>query len=794
VVPTKLLHLSGSIADNRKVNVVRRTLIAALIPCVLAVLPAGAGAADLPADGTLSPDLAKLAQPSVRSLSRRAQANLLDVAPSGPGSLVRDRGRVLVEVRFDGGALARLDALRNAGAQIVAASRRYQSVTASVSPADLRAVSKVAGVGSVTESLAPVVRAAGSCEGGSVISEGVEQLNVLNARQDLGFRGAGVTVGVLSDSYDTASEEAFGPGPIATHAPEDIQSNDLPGPASTCSGQQGKVNVIEEAPPAVAGEVHDEGRAMLQIVHDVAPHAGLAFATAFAGETAFAHNIEQLAKPVEAGGAGAKVIVDDVAYFEEPFFQDGPIADAIAKVSGEGVSYLTAAGNENIISEGHDIASWEAPEFRDAASCPPAVEEEQVGNASHCMDFDPEAGEDSGFGLTVKRESEVTVDLQWAEPWNGVTADLDAYLLSGGKIVASAKRNNVLFGKPVELLRWENQKTSAQEVELVINRCAGLCNPGTDPLAKPRLKFILMGGVTKSQYPVSGPVDTVGPTIYGHAGSTSAIAVGAVPAPAVGSNAPETYSSRGPAKHFFGPVSGKTPAAAIPEEVIAKPDVVATDCGATTFFAQFFLSAWRFCGTSAAAPHAAGVAALMVQATGATPGQVIAGLRSSAVPVGAFGPNSVGSGLVDAKVALEAVGAKATSEDGPSTTVPPDEEIEYEVEPEKPKPPVTPPIPIQPVPPPAPVVQLPSTTIVVHPPKVARTRRARARVVFGFASDQPGIEFMCQFDGSDYKQCPPKVARWFGLGPHVLRVYAVSSGGLGDTTPAVFRFKVVRSR
>ena len=115
----------------------------------------------------------------------------------------------------------------------------------------------------------------------------------------------------------------------------------------------------------------DEGRAMAQIVHDVAPHATLAFATAFKGEAAFAANIERLARPVAEGGAGADVIVDDVGYFEEPFFQDGPVAAAIGKVTEEGVTYLSAAGNDNLFDgEGHEIASWEAPEFRDAGELP----------------------------------------------------------------------------------------------------------------------------------------------------------------------------------------------------------------------------------------------------------------------------------------------------------------------------------------------------------------------------------------------------------------------------------------
>lgn len=787
---------------------VRRTLPAALTACVLAALamPAPAPAAAL-GGGPLSPDLATLAQPSVRALSNRAQAEELDVPASGPGSLVREGGAVVVNVGFESGALDRLAALRETGAEILAASRLYQSVTVSVRPADLRALAQVPGVASVTASPAPVVHAAGGCEGGSVISEGVEQLEVPAARGAFGLRGAGVTVGILSDSYDTATEEAFGSGPIPTHAEEDTKSNDLTGPLATCSGQQAAVNVVDEVPSSFVSQVSDEGRAMVQIVHDVAPHAGLAFATAFRSELSFAQNIERLAKPVAEGGAGAKVIVDDVSYFEEPFFQDGPVANAIAKVTGEGVTYLTAAGNENIFdSSNREIASWEAPAFRDAASCPSAVQTELTskGFTPQCMDFDPEpkpepADEDNSFGFTVKGEGEVIIDLQWAEPWNGVHADLDAYLMSGGQIIEKKKEDNPgVLKKPVEWFRWKNPKSTPEEVSLVINRCTGSCNPQAEAAAMPRLKFILMSGVTKSEYPISFKGDVVGPTIYGHAASTSAITLGAIRYST--ETEPEKYSSRGPAKHFFEPVVGKTAAAAIPEEVIAKPDVVATDCGATTFFAQFTSGAWRFCGTSAAAPHAAGIAALMVQgAASAGPAQIAKGLEESGRTVGPFGANSVGAGLIDAEKALEKVAATPTTGDPPSVTVPPLEPpVEYEIE--EPGPPGNPPgnppsdLPTNPpTNPPATTKTPPSTTIKSHPRKLVRTSKALTRVVFRFASEPAGASFRCQFDGSPWRACAATVKRWFGLGQHVVRVQAISADAGADPTAEVYRFRVARS-
>src|SRR6202030_3283071 len=98
----------------------------------------------------------------------------------------------------------------------------------------------------------------------------------------------------------------------------------------------------------------DEGRAMLQIVHDVAPGASLAFYTAENGEAAFANGIAAL-----AANAHAKVIVDDVGYFDEPFFQDGVIAQAIDTVVAQGVAYFSAAGND-----GSDAYENTTPSFQ----------------------------------------------------------------------------------------------------------------------------------------------------------------------------------------------------------------------------------------------------------------------------------------------------------------------------------------------------------------------------------------------------------------------------------------------
>jgi Subtilase family len=772
--------------------------------------PAPARAAARPNDGALSPRLAELAKPSVQSASPAKQAKALSLAADGPGSLLRDGNRVLVEVRFDHGAAAGAPDLRAAGAEVLDVSPRYKTVTVAAKPDELRELDEVPRIAGARPLLKPFT-AASTCPSGAVVSEGVQQLRAgdeedlqgKEARDEFGVDGEGVTVGVLSDSFDQATESLEG-GPIASRQGDDVKSGDLPGAANTC-GQTSPVEVIDDGETEGA----DEGRAMAQIVHDVAPAGELAFATAFTPSMlGFAENIKALAEP---GGPEADVIADDVFFFEEPFFQDGPIANAVREVTeDDGVAYLSAAGNDNLFdSAGNEIASWEAAKFRDSGSCPPAVvvlsdEFEAEGGfgleASHCLDFDPGAASDRTFGIKVAPGATLSIDTQWAEPWNGVGTDVDAFLLnsSGGLLATSLEDNVGGTQQPFEFVPWENESASTQTVQLVLNRYSG---------GLPRLKLALLEnghGVTGTEYPRSTGTDVVGPTVFGHSGSADAISVGAVPFD--DSSAVEPYSSRGPSSHYFGPAEGVTPAAALAEpEVLAKPDVVATDCGKTTFFAFLDGPDWRFCGTSAAAPHAAGVAALMLDAEAATPGEVRAGLLAGATPIAGLGACAQGAGLVEAVGSIEALLGSASAED-PACSVPaPTGSVEearapgdWGVE----SPPVTPsggssPAPAAaPISTPGPVARAsrtpPRTGFRRVPAHTIRTRRRSARAVFRFSSNQRGITFLCKVDRTRFHRCPARFARRYRLGRHVLRVKARSADGQIDRTPAVFRFRVRR--
>lgn len=790
----------------------RSTAAIAAATTVAAFLPmAGpATAAKLPGAGDLSPRLAKLARPAVRSAPEVVQARKLSVPADGPGSLLRRGKRVLVYARFDRAAVAGLPALRRAGAEVIDASRRYQTVTVAAKPTELAALGRLPHVVSVKEALAPVAAAECTTEPnrfGKVLSEGVPQLHAGGeageAGDAFGVDGSEVTVGILSDSFDQATEAADGSGPVATKADDDVASADLPGAENPC-GDTSPVEVLEE--DETGEEDADEGRAMAQIVHDVAPGANIAFASAFNGEESFASNIEALAEE------GADVIVDDVFYLEEPFFQEGPIAVAATKAVEEGATYLSAAGNDNLFDgEGNEIASWETPAFRDSGSCPQEVQAlpPSFFKGSHCLDFDPGAAVDRTFGIKVKPHRVLAVDLQWDEPWYGVKTDLDVYLLDAeGHLIEGEFTDNVFkTQQPAEILQWVNESSATRTVQLVVNRFSG---------SAPPLKFALIengSGVTATEYPRSSETDTVGPTIFGHSASASAIAVGAIHVPTAAEpvvEEPEAYSSRGPVKHDFGPVIGATPAKALETpQILSKPDVIAGDCGATTFFASLVGGVWRFCGTSAAAPHAAGVAALMLDAEpGTSPGDVHTALQESAAPVGSppVGSCAVGAGLVDAVKAIEALPvaggyvppecafplaedrisdaeARAAgdwgSEGSPASPAPP--------APTTTESPAT-------VGEPQSTSALPRTFIRVHPRRLVLTRHRKATVVFSFGSDQTGVHFVCRVDAGLFGPCPQRLVRRFGIGWHTLRVAARDADGNGDSTPALYRFRVKRIR
>jgi subtilisin family serine protease len=631
---------------------------------------------------------------------------------------VRQGNRVIVDVLTRDSARRLASKIPARDGRVIDIAPDLGVVTVAVDPARLTALASVDWVQTVREDLAPGTSA--TCQG-SIVSEGDSMINADDARSAAGVDGSGVTVGVISDSFDLNHTDP-------TDAAGDVSTHDLPGPGDPC-GHTSPVGVLDDSH---TGFVTDEGRAMLQVVHDVAPGAALKFATGKPTQQKFADNIQALAN------AGADVIVDDLYYLSEPFFQDGPIAKAANQVASEGVTFVSAAGNDNVGGD-RSYGSFEAPAFRDAGSCPAGA----PASAQHCMDWDEtEEGTDDTYEFFVLNGANLRLDIQWAQPWYGVTTDLNAYAIdSQGNLLASAENVNV-HGKtgsteqPFEFLFWHNDTGTAQHIEVAIDRCTTTCRAAGGDAATPRVKTILSdagGDTAPTEYGYSVGSDIIGPSIYGHSGTSSAISTAATSAKASSSSV-ESYSSGGPLTLYYQPVNGTTAAAPlVAPEVLAKPDITAPDCVLTTFFGgeSLFTDDHIFCGTSAAAPHAAAVAALQLDADPSlTPAQVLAAQTENAAPF--FPPERAGAGLLDALATLQ-----------PDT---------------------------QPDP--------PTTTIDSHP----KTKTSKKRATFTFSSTTISATFECHLDSQAFASCVSPQTYSVKPGKHTFKVKATDD--LAQTGPA----------
>ncbi|HSI17204.1 MAG TPA: Ig-like domain-containing protein [Sphingomonas sp.] len=414
-----------------------------------------------------------------------------------------------------------------------------------------------------------------------------------------GYDGTGVRIGVISDSFDTRTTTTI-------HYAQDVASGDLPA----------GIHILADSPGGT-----DEGRGMAQLIHDVAPGASLSFATANGGQAVFAANIAALAAD------GARVIVDDVFYFAEPFFQDGVIAQAVDAVTAQGVSYFSSAGNQ--ASQSYESA------YRDSGLT-------LVNGVTtyRLFDFDPGAGVDTMQSVTLNgtASNPLRLVLQWDQPFFSVSPgsggsqnDLAIFIrnLSTGAVLIVTNTNN-LNGDPIEILGLTGSGTYGISIGVA---------SGVDPGF---IKYIRIGGaMTANEW------DTRSSASFGHSNAAGAIAVGA----ADWYNTPE-YGQTPPLGEYFTsqggvPILFDTAGTRLVTPQIRGVDISAPDGGNTTFFGTDVGgdadTLPNFYGTSAAAPNAAALAALLFQSfPGATTAQVLAAMQSSAIDITQIA-NNIGS-------------------------------------------------------------------------------------------------------------------------------------------------------
>lgn len=423
------------------------------------------------------------------------------------------------------------------------------------------------------------------------------------ARQRFHVDGRGVRVGVMSDSYN-CSEGALVAGEPFTTAPQDKASHDLPR----------DILVLKDLSPTPSTDCSDEGRGMMQLIHDVAPASSLAFYTAFESPEDFAAGIEALAK------AGSKVIVDDVIYFAEPMFLDGLIAQAADRVKARGVAYFSSAGNQA-------RQSYESA-FRRSGT------EGAGGGPLH--DFNSGKGVDALQGITAGPSSTTLLSFQWDQPWfsvngKGSASDVDIYFVDdeGNPLTLCDDDPNALVCQFPGVDR--NEGADAVELPALINDSeedvhANIAIELFSGPAPRRMKYVWFdldaGVVTIEEH------DTQSGTLYGHANAAGAEAIGAAPwynTAAFGQNKPECapaclelFSSAGGVPILFDRNGRRFPFPL----VRIKPGVTGPDGGNTTFFVADLAAPIpgtsepdgfpNFFGTSASAPHVAAIAALML--------------------------------------------------------------------------------------------------------------------------------------------------------------------------------------
>jgi|GEM_PF-6515625 len=452
------------------------------------------------------------------------------------------------------------DYIRGMGGEIIIRSKMYRVIDAYVPVSMISTIADDSRIATVSANRRAITKQQGQAN-----NQADQGLNADSLRQALQLTGDGIKIGVVSDSVNAVG------GGLA----DSFASGDLPPPSD--------IDVLED------GSGTDEGRAMLELIHDIAPKASLAFATSTDTQLGFATNIRRLFD------AGCDVIVDDVGLPDEPIFQEGIISQAITNVTEDGAVFVSAASNFGGAGF-QDVGRWvDGPDRR------------------VFMDWDPSERVDTH--LLVDVESGGTFEFFWDNPFNGIagaaTTDLDVTFTDpiSGQIVAQGRENNLATGIPKEEIPVP---PGTWNMEVWIDNI----QEGTE---RPRrLGFYVAGDPSNLQ-----DIEYVGKsrfTAWGHSSGADTFSVAAVPffeTPAFDTDGiieTEDFTSYGPPTYIF-KMNGERRAQPIN---LLKPDVSGVDNVNTSFFGGSDVGQDpdrfpNFSGTSAAAPNVAATAALLLQ-------------------------------------------------------------------------------------------------------------------------------------------------------------------------------------
>jgi subtilisin family serine protease len=409
---------------------------------------------------------------------------------------------------------------------------------------------------------------------GAVTTEGDAVVGAAALREAFpGLDGSGITIGVISDGVRGVRD---------SQATADLPSIDI----TTCN--------VTGTDPELFGA---EGTAMLEIVHDLAPRASLMFGN-FGFSTGLAFN-----DAVDCLAANTDIVVDDIGFFGAgPYDGTSFIsANTAAALNGPGRirGYYTAVGNQ---AGRHYQGRYRASELVIAAGTDVWV--------AHHFDADDEPLETLHAGLVqapatfnrfrLDARGVATISVVWDDPWGASANDYDLFFGDGTDIFPCSLNEQNGDDDPTETCSITNTSTTRRDIDIYITNYFGAADPRTFDL------FLICPGCPLLSNGNSLDFNTEASSIGNQADA------GGAPAPVVSAgavrqsnpDAVQRYSGRGPT-----------------EDGRLKPDVVAPDGVCVTASGGFVPGAApcqggagrRFFGTSAAAPHVAGVAALLLQ-------------------------------------------------------------------------------------------------------------------------------------------------------------------------------------
>ncbi len=556
-------------------------------------------------------------------------------------------GMVGIEVRSLGGDFSQFQSqLQELGMQVQASSSYYGVVAGWVPVNELPTIARLPQTMAGESDYKPFLNQEYQ---GVAYNEGETSMFADVARTQFNVDGTGVTIGVLSDSVNE-----FGGGLATSYGTGDLNSAD-------------PVDVIQDDP--LTGGT-DEGRAMLENIHDIAPGANLAFATGDVSDLAFGQNIVALADQ-----GHANLINDDLGVADDPMFQDGFVEQGVNTVVAQGVTYFSAAGNQD--DDGYlssfrptngSISGLASGTFMNFAPSGPA------------NILLPATTDGPDAQLTFEYDQPFQFQEPAGDP-NVVTSVMNIYVIdatSGAVVVGTAKNNNnVANQQPMQIVTIPNAGSYLIAIQLVSGP-----NPGHVEFVNDNENVDFL---PSQEYASSG--GTYYPTSFGHETGANTIGVGATPwwapTPYLGQNplANEPFSSQGPGIYVFNPDG--SPLAGGPT-LVQNPTVTGPDGGNTSFFVPGELldttnppnpgepvtstnldpvnqqALPTFFGTSSATPNVTAVAALMLEvAPTLTPAQIRAGLEDGAepmngTPAGTWNDQS-GFGFVNAISSINAI-------------------------------------------------------------------------------------------------------------------------------------------